>query len=53
MQKTFLQKLSRKTIITVLVAVVAVVAAVAFFANPVPSEAAETPALADRQSPHG
>jgi len=45
MQKTFLQKLSRKTIITALVVVVAVVAAVAFFANPAASEAAETPAL--------
>lgn len=45
MQKTFSQKLSRKTIITALVVVVAVVAAVAFFANPAPSEAAETPAL--------
>ena len=45
MQKAFLQKLSRKTIITTLVVVVAVVAAVAFFANPAPSEAAETPAL--------
>jgi len=45
MQKAFLQKLSRKTIIITLVVVVAVVAAVAFFANPAPSEAAETPAL--------
>jgi len=45
MQKTFLQKISRKTTITALVVVVAVVAAVAFFANPVPSESAETPAL--------
>jgi len=45
MQKTFLQKLSRKTIITALVVVAAVVAAVAFFANPAASEAAETPAL--------
>jgi len=45
MQKTSSQKLSRKTIITALVVVVAVVAAVAFFANPAPSEAAETPAL--------
>jgi len=45
MQKTFSQKLSRKTIITALVVVVAVVAAVAFFANPAPSKSAETPAL--------
>jgi multidrug efflux pump subunit AcrA (membrane-fusion protein) len=45
MQKTFLQKLSRKTIFITLFAVLAVIAAVVFFAWPTPSEAAKVPAL--------
>ena len=45
MQKSSLQKPSRKTIFTTLFVVLVVIAAVIFFANPAPSEAAETPAL--------
>ena len=45
MQKTFLQKLSRKTIFITLFAVLALIAAVVFFARPTTSEAAEAPAL--------
>ena len=45
MQKTFLQKLSRKTIFLTLFAVLALIAAVVFFARPTTSEAAEAPAL--------
>jgi multidrug efflux pump subunit AcrA (membrane-fusion protein) len=45
MQKTFLQKLSRKTIFITLFATLAVIAAVVFFAWPTPSEAAKVPAL--------
>jgi multidrug efflux pump subunit AcrA (membrane-fusion protein) len=45
MQKTFLQKLSRKTIITTLVVVLAVVTAVIFFVRPTTTEAATTPTL--------
>ncbi len=45
MQKTFLQKLSRKTIITTLIVVLAFVAAVIFFVRPTTTEAATTPTL--------
>ncbi len=45
MQKSSLQKPSRKTIFAALFVVLAVIAVVVFFANPAPSEAAETPAL--------
>ena len=45
MQKSSLQKPSRKTIFTTLFVVLVVIAAVIFFANPASSEAAETPAL--------
>ena len=45
MQKSSLQKPSRKTIFTTLFVALVVIAAVIFFANPVSSEAAETPAL--------
>ena len=45
MQKSFLQKLSRKTIFITLFAVLAVIATVVFFSRPTPSDAAEAPAL--------
>jgi HlyD family secretion protein len=45
MQKSFLQKLSRKTIFTTIIVALAVIVAIIFFANPAPSEAAEVPAL--------
>jgi RND family efflux transporter MFP subunit len=45
MQKSSLQKPSRKAIFIMLFVALAVIAAVIFFANPASSEAAETPAL--------
>ncbi len=45
MQKTFLQKLSRKTIFVTLFVALAVIAAVVFFTRPTTSDAAATPAL--------
>ena len=45
MQKSFLQKLSRKTIFITLFAVLAVIATVVFFSRPTSSDAAEAPAL--------
>jgi multidrug efflux pump subunit AcrA (membrane-fusion protein) len=45
MQKTSVQKLSRKTIFITLFTVLAVIAAVVFFAWPTPSEAAKVPVL--------
>ena len=45
MQKSFLQKFSRKTIFITLFAVLAVIATVVFFSRPTPSDAAEAPAL--------
>ena len=45
MQKSFLQKLSRKTVFITLFAVLAVIATVVFFSRPTSSDAAEAPAL--------
>jgi len=45
MQKSFLQKLSRKTIFITLFAALAVIAIVVFFSRPTSSDAAEAPAL--------
>ena len=45
MQKTSLQKLSRKTIFITLFTILAVIAAIVFFSRPTSSDAAEAPTL--------